>query len=655
MATDGGTPTERELARAARAGEFAEWPDEDERTVSAAFVRELLLDPATHPKGVRLRRVHVTGKLDLDHTETRVPLVLQECRLGDLWLQAASMPTLVVVGCHAGTFTGDGLRVTGGALNLEGTTFTGPVSLLCAQIDGGLFAAGMTVDGADEDGESLVADSLRVHGNVMLLGLTTRGSVNLTNAAISGQVDLGGARLNGHDTDGYSLFADRLSAGGGLLLGAGFVAAGAVRLLHAEVAVLQCSGARLLGSDAAGHALAADHSTTEGVLLDDGFECAGGVRLLAATITGNVQINDARVTGSDTDGRAVLADGATIRCIFVSGSTVSGGLALSGATVTGQVGIRRSHVGHDVRGDSLYAVGMAVANEVLLDDGTAFAGAVRLDAATVGGNLVVQTAALGTGVALSARRATVGTLEWHPVHPVEGGVTLQGARVGILTDDWSLERAHWPPPGRLTLTGLTYDVLAGNATWRDRLAWLRLQHGGGGAFATQPYSELVRAYRAAGQDDDARNIAIARHDDLREHGGLSKPRRFGNWFLGATIRHGYKPGRAILFLLGTYVVLTLWFWYGQHRPGQFVPRGTAPAPADAALHCRATHPCFYPWLYALDVVVPILDVKDGDAWRPDARADLGWAFVGATVLGTGIGWGATTLAVVGFTNVVRKE
>ena len=63
-------------------------------------------------------------------------------------------------------------------------------------------------------------------------------------------------------------------------------------------------------------------------------------------------------------------------------------------------------------------------------------------------------------------------------------------------------------------------------------------------FATQPYERLATVYRQAGQDDQARKVAIARRTDLRKYGKLNWYRKLGNWFLSWSIKYGYQSWRA---------------------------------------------------------------------------------------------------------------
>jgi hypothetical protein len=174
---------------------------------------------------------------------------------------------------------------------------------------------------------------------------------------------------------------------------------------------------------------------------------------------------------------------------------------------------------------------------------------------------------------------------------------------------------------------------------------------------TQPYEQLARVYRQAGQEAEAQEIAIAQRNDLRRGGGLSWPRRISSWVLDKTIKHGYRPLRAVSLLACLYALVVLAIWCAQHHSDVMVPAKDTAAltPAPTALHCRSGHPCFYPATYALDVVVPIVKVGQADSWRIDGTAPWGWAYLAGSGLATGLGWALTTLAVVGYTGLVRKQ
>jgi hypothetical protein len=242
-------------------------------------------------------------------------------------------------------------------------------------------------------------------------------------------------------------------------------------------------------------------------------------------------------------------------------------------------------------------------------------------------------------------------------------VDLERASVQRLDDDWRPERpeGHWPPPGSLRLAGFTYNGFGGDhqATAADRLAWARKSHAlaGQSRYAAQVYEQLARVHRQAGQDAEAQQVAIARRTDLRRYGHLTAWRKAGNWLFDVTIRHGYKPGRAVSALVFLYLASLGMLWCAQHQDDVVVPARPVAEDtlAPTALSCTPAYPCYYPAGHAFDTVVPIIKTGQSDDWRVNGDAPGGTWYIAGTWIVTGLGWAFATLAVIGFTGVVRKE
>ena len=122
------------------------------------------------------------------------------------------------------------------------------------------------------------------------------------------------------------------------------------------------------------------------------------------------------------------------------------------------------------------------------------------------------------------------------------------------------------------------------------------------------------------------------------------PGRIGRWLFGATLKYGYETGRGALAGLAVlYLATAMVFGHARMVPADATAKATA-------RHCTHAYPCYSPWTYTLDLVVPILDVPDGGAWRPHGRG-----YVYAGVFATVFGWAFSSLAVLGYTGVVRRE
>jgi hypothetical protein len=403
------------------------------------------------------------------------------------------------------------------------------------------------------------------------------------------------------------------------------------------------------------------------VSLSEGFTAAGAVRLLGAVITGQLTCDGARLTGSDGDGDALIGDWVKAGGVSLSGGfTAAGAVRLLGAAVTGQLNCNGARLTGS--GDALVANGMQVSRDVFLGGGFTAAGAVQMASVHLDASVYLMPMALAgvDQVALDAAGAQIaGTLVWRPARQISGLVNLEGATAGQLEDYWSSERpnAYWPTGGRLRLDGFTYGRFGGTrlATAKQRLAWIRSQYqpgamGSPGEFATQPYEQLALVYRQAGQSSEARKVAIAGRADRRKYGGLNLYRRFGNWLLDWTIKYGYQSWRAGI---GLAVVFGI-FWglsvLAQHHH-LIVPVGDIPELhfVPSATECTRGYPCFYPFGYTVDTVIPLLNVHQADIWGPDGSSPWGFAFVVATWIATGLGWALATLLVAGYTGLVRRD
>jgi hypothetical protein len=302
----------------------------------------------------------------------------------------------------------------------------------------------------------------------------------------------------------------------------------------------------------------------------------------------------------------------------------------------------------------------------------------------VGGSLQLRPEKLAGKKALDMEGARIAhDLEWKPVQQISGQVILEDTEVGLLKDNLPESNGYWPsvhPGPLLRLNGFTYRGFGGNklATVDERLRWIgslgkakRVKDATGTEdtdltgtkdrelagtryFASQPYEQLAAVYRQAGQDTEARKVAIARRADLRKYGDLKWHRRIGNWLLDKTIKYGYQTWRAGLALAVVFVAFwALAYFAQQHHLME--PVGSFHGPAPSATQCTGSYPCFYPLGYTVDTVIPLINVHQATYWGPNASAPWGWAWVAGTAIATGLGWALATLLVAGYTGLVRQE
>ena len=518
-------------------------------------------------------------------------------------------------------------------------------------------------------GHALAADGLRVERAALFRRFRAEGEVRLPAGHIGGRLYLDTATLK--NPGGRVLNANRLTVGQDLYLRRGFTAEGEVDLRGTHIGgTIDFSGASLAnpsGSalDAGGLRVGQDVSCTEG------FTAHGRVGLHSADIGGRLDFRGATLTNPEGD--ALLADAISVHhsMFCFDGFTALGRVSVGGAHISGRLSFTSATLTNP-DGLAMYADGLTVDQDMSCSDGFAAQGEVRMVGAHIGGTLDFDAAALTNpdGFALAAQRLTVdqdmslregftahgkvhlllahiggqlnlfgatltdldlevaqlGALWLRPAAP-PSRVNLTNAKIGLLADD----QATWPK--ELRLDGLIYDALAERPVLSasQRLGWLRRNPRG---YSPQPYEQLAAVYRRSGREEDARRIAIAKQQQRRRE--LSWPGRLWSLLLGALVGHGYRTWYAAGWLLGWLAVGTLVYHHAY-------PTHMRPAMPDDQV------PAFQPVIYALDVLLPVVDLDQQAYWIPQGTA-LWWTW--ASIL---VGWILTTAVVAALTGLLQRD
>jgi hypothetical protein len=234
-------------------------------------------------------------------------------------------------------------------------------------------------------------------------------------------------------------------------------------------------------------------------------------------------------------------------------------ISLFRAEIGGNLNCSFSHLA----GDPPLAAPDAVINgDVVLHNGVETAGVIDLRLSKIGQSLSVNHARfIGRGEnGLNAERAAIGgTLYWVDITKTASTeLDLSDAHAASVWDD----EKSWPTPGNLYLDGFVYEGFAGGpADGAARLQWLRLQ-----PLALQaqpePYHQLARVLRDDGREEGAVQVEIARENALTRYGGMS----IATWLwceaLRATIGYGYRPLRALWWILGFVLLGAALFRWG---------------------------------------------------------------------------------------------
>jgi hypothetical protein len=469
----------------------------------------------------------------------------------------------------------------------------------------------------------IAADQLRTEGSVELNdGFTATARISMAGARVGGRLDLSSAVITG--TAGLAVDADGLSVEQNMPC-AGLTATGEMRLSGAHISGrLGLDGARL--DNPGGCALGADGLTVGlSMFCRHGFTALGEVRLRTAQIGGQLNLIGARL--ANPAGRAMSALGLAVgQDMFCSGPfTAEGEVRMTGARIGGSLefgGARLDNPG----GYALSARGITVAQDLDFLDGFTAQGQIRLLDARIGGRLDFEGAFLANPGGITADlESTVSTVMFLlPQTAPDGAIDLTNAQTGSFHDD----PATWP--ALIKLRGFAYDKLENDTTsLGDRVAWLKRS---GEGYAPGPYDQLAGAYRRAGRPDAARQVAIAKERDRRPE--LSRPGKVWNWLLYVTVGYGYRNWLAGAWL-GALLIL-----------GSIVFASSYPAHMRQA---APVVPAFQPVIYALDVLVPVVNLGQQQAWIPQGPAlAVSWILTAA-------GWILTTAIAAGLANALKRD
>jgi hypothetical protein len=584
----------------------------------------------------------------------------------------------------------------GGNLHLyEGFAAAGAIYLTGAEITGNAEILGAQL-GINAAGSSIVAPGLRVGGALVLGdGLTAAGAITLRGAKVAANFVCQDSKIDGANDKGNSLQADALKVHGNLFVRGNFASSGAVDLVDAEIGGnLEFRGVHLRGRNTQGSALHAERITVGSqVYLDRGFRADGAIYLLGACINGNLECRGAQVR-SGNNRRALYAERMTVGGDVYLDSypgqrsfTADGTVYLLSAEIGGMLSCRGAQLKAPGASEaSLLAQGMIVGRDVYLTDGFSASGVIQLTAAAIGGSLELAPYRLQEDKRWFAVDATdlkvSGRLRWMPERPVQGRVSLEGAAIGQLEDAWTdaegrtRENGYWPTGGRLRLDGFTYRGFTGTsqADGSQRLQWVRSQYRPrlpelwedprtgrsradrrAGDFAAQPYQQLVQVLQQVGRDTGARAAAIALRRDRRKYGRLAWYRKIWDRILDYSIGYGYQTWRIVIGIAILFVtVFALMQVAEQNNAFEPSQNATLLHPAPNATQCDNGYPCFSPLGYTIDTVIPLIDVHQVDYWAPNADTPWGRACVYIGYTGTALGWLFATLALAGATGIVRR-
>ncbi|MFE9793398.1 oxidoreductase [Streptomyces goshikiensis] len=395
---------------------------------------------------------------------------------------------------------------------------------------------------------------------------------------------------------------------------------------------------------------------TEGDLHLPRCRVARGIRLTDAQIGTDLLVSQAQVR-QDGKGRAIAADGLSVAQDFqgelletygeisLRGASVGVSMNLRGARLRNPGGRRALNAPQLTVGRTLYLTSIAM-DYVPGGPGSSTPpygitqtpvpgqrtqrfecrGGLRLDDGRFGDAVDFYGArfTLAQEQEVSLRRIQTPELRFVGERPERGRVVLSGAKVVKLVDT----STSWPGPGGVSIEGFAYENLAprGHFPLARRVAWVEAATP---EYSPEPYERLAAVLRASGEDADAREVLLAKQ--RRRRATLPPAARAWGHLQDWTVVYGYRPGRAALWMAVLWAAGSLLF--SQYDP--------PPIKADE-------HPQWSAALFALDLLLPVIDLGQEGQWRLEG----GWQW-GAAALVL-LGWILATTVAAGASRLLRR-
>ncbi|MCB1391453.1 MAG: hypothetical protein KDK12_20285 [Rhodobacteraceae bacterium] len=440
-------------------------------------------------------------------------------------------------------------------------------------------------------------------------------------------------------------------------------------------------------------------------------KATGTVNVNGARIGGHLTCEGATLDGAGD--KALTAQGLDLgQSLFLRGVTATGTVDVNSARIGGQLACEGATL-DGAGGKALNAQGLDLGQDMFLDDVTA-TGTVDVNGARIGGQLSCEGATLnGAGKrALNGQRMRVGHgFFFRAVKGVTGDVYLPSASVGDLVDD---AQAWAGIKGQVQLDGFTYERISAAAPTdaKTRLDWLAKCANYRGTTYPQPYTQLAKVLAAMGHGRAARLVlhkrgqvmamqeraeALEQLARLRKDAGQDaedRPQservvaqrarasigrlrirmagtRAWTLFLDRLIGYGYRPEFAAGWALGTLALATLVYGFA-YANGGMAPNSAvvmisaswaeamaqspgAPALTWVAMPEGQHYETFAALPYALDVVLPIVDLGQQSAWAPTTQTILGTIAWAAIWFFTLFGWMLSALLVAALTGLIQKN
>ncbi|WP_431903538.1 oxidoreductase [Amycolatopsis thermoflava] len=515
---------------------------------------------------------------------------------------------------------------------------------------------------------------------------TTRGVLQLPSLRVNGDIVLRGADLATEQQrrivveawksgDPYvdpwpALVGDRWQVDGDVELSDGLSAVGTLRMINGRIggtlrlARAQVRVARGVVEPFYDRAVHLDGSEISGDLEATGLSIPSGqLRMADVTVRGNMLAGLVRVCHPERD--VVSARRMKVAGNFdLHSATVEGTLRLQGIDVGGSVYLYGTGVSKPaVRNRTSFSVDLRtvrIGRDISLTNAGEqpfrAEGGVNMDGAGAGRRIDFTGAELGSfnkhGIALDASDVGADEFLLNFGKPATGRVVLRHAHCQTLDDN----QAFWAAEGGIELEDFRYDVLKrpidmkDDAAVRDRIERLRTAMKG---YRPGPYDQLAAMLRNSGNEEHASTVLFKkqqyRYEALAQGYRVLGPGvRLWSWLQRWMVGYGYRPVRALAWLIALLAIGTVYFGIGTDPCTSDPVRYMVSGPR-CAVDQQETGLEWNPFLYTADLLVPIVDFGNKGRWY---MHDLDkWVSNGFTAMG----WVLATTVAAGAGRMIRRE
>jgi hypothetical protein len=615
------------------------------RAKNSRFANDLILGSTT-----------VDGLIDLVDAEVEGSLDLKSSKLGS-GSRAMHADRLVLAGAllannikARGEIRMPGLRA-GGNVNFSGAVLDNPSGYA---LNGyGMHVGGNLLCGIDVTSQEAFSST----GWLFLPATRVDSDFSLRGADLK-PGDISGAVVGadpGFDVTA-TLIADRIRVEGNLELDREMRSTGTLRIVNAVIG----GSLRLTSSDidVSGdvpppwphRALHLDGTQISGDFDARSMRLAGQARMVDVAIRGSLLLDGSNLRNAEADvilGRR-LSVGSNLDARFVE---AAGCFSFQGAKIGANLDLRGTRLiepGKNARtgavSPSVDIRAATIGRDLIMSAGHrpfAAHGGVRMHRAEIGREANFDGAILGsvlTGTALNGHGMTAQEVVLTVGQAPRGRVTLRHARCASLADN----EKFWNTTSKLDLEDFRYEALAvpidvkDDEAVRTRLRWLRgaMQRD----YSPGPYDQLAAVFRASGNEEHASTVLIEKHkwryvamsDGFRV---LGPGVRLWSWLQRSMVGYGFRPTRALVWLLLALALGSLWF--GLHPRLHEINNG------DTLI--------WNPVLYTLDLLVPIIDFGNKNRWQAPGASQ----WIASALIATG--WVLATTAATGLTRMLRRN